>query len=334
MSGSYLLPAPFPVVFGSRGCGCCVGGARWSRHPPRPCSGHQRGKPTLVYLRFSTAQADRCPGPDTPPLCVSSPSTLLSFQGPLALASPPWAPRHCRGLGSTPSHKVRKLALPGLLESQPCGYPMGSLVLRWWGLFPLGPHRSLLLHGLVSLFSLLRGSLPASCWGQSFGFLSSLLRSTRPGLGVWQRGQGASHSTCPEQWKDDQTFHSLWSAIFPAPPGSYYTNSILCHSSLFCAWPRRRRRKEKEKFKNHAIYCKNKQQFITRENKTCAWILRIISSTSKNFLDCSSFGSVPQMPQITYSFIRDLLVKKFELCWLHPFNHFLVVSLVGFFFFL
>lgn len=68
-----------------------------------------------------------------------------------------------------------------------------------------------------------------------------------------------------------------------------------------------------------------------RENETCAWILRIINKTSKNFLDCFFFLSVPQMPQMTSSFTRDSLDKKFKMCWLHPFNHFLVVSLVDFF---
>ena len=116
-----------------------------------------------------------------------------------------------------------------------------------------------------------------------------------------------------------------WSSPTPAP-GPYYANQVSV--SVILAWcvPDSEEEEKEEKKKKSSTYYKNKQGCIMRENETCAWILRIINKISNNFLDCCFFLSVPQMPQVTSSFTRDSLDKKFKMCWLYPFNHFLVVS--------
>lgn len=153
----------------------------------------------------------------------------------------------------------------------------------------------------------------------------------------WALGQSkwdkVSWQHLPWAQNDDQTSHPL-----NQPFCGHLLDLIILREGLsqssypgVCG-PGGRRKKEESENLPHAI--KTNSNVLWGRIKTCVWILKIISKTSKNFLEHSPFGLyVPQIPKVTYLHIGDMLVKKFEMCWIHPLNHFLI-SLVVFFSFL
>ena len=104
-----------------------------------------------------------------------------------------------------------------------------------------------------------------------------------------------------------------------------WASVCLCHPRLVCSWLRGRgeRRKEKKK-KKSSTYYKNKQGCIMRENETCAWILRIISKTSKNFLIAASFCLCPKCPKWLLYSLEILWIKSSKCA---DFTH-LIISLL------
>lgn len=67
-----------------------------------------------------------------------------------------------------------------------------------------------------------------------------------------------------------------------------------------------------------------------RENENLCMNFKDNKQDFKEFSGVQSPLVCAQMPQITYSHIGDVFVKKFEIRWPHSFNCFLVVSLVVF----